>query len=86
MLEEDEALVTVGRYLDPTDGQMARGLLESTGIECFLQGENANALLASAFRVRLRVRHADEEAAKAILAQEVGIGTQWETPNHDDAV
>jgi hypothetical protein len=78
MTEEEEALVTVGRYLEPTDAHMAKGLLDSAGIECFLQGENANALLAPAFRVRLRVRHADEAAAKEMLAQEISIGTQWE--------
>ena len=57
---------------------MAKGLLDSAGIECFLQGEQANALLAPAFRVRLRVRHADEEAAREMLDQEVSIGDQWE--------
>ncbi len=78
MTEEDEKLVTVGRYLEPTDAHMAKGLLDSAGIECFLQGEQANALLAPAFRVRLRVRHADENAAREMLAQEVSIGSQWE--------
>ncbi len=78
MTETDEALVTVGKYLEPTDAHMAKGLLESAGIECFLQGENANALLAPAFRVRLRVRHADEDAARELLGGEVSIGTQWE--------
>ncbi|SNT07191.1 Putative signal transducing protein [Granulicella rosea] len=85
MSEIDEELVTVGKYLEPADAHMAKGLLDSAGIECFLQGEQANSLLASAFRVRLRVRHADEDAAKEMLAGEVSIGNQWEAANDDEA-
>ncbi len=46
---------------------MAKGVLESAGIECFLQGENANSLLGAAFRARLQVHKQDEEVAKQIL-------------------
>ncbi|HEY0262989.1 MAG TPA: DUF2007 domain-containing protein [Granulicella sp.] len=59
--------VTVGRYMEPTTAQIAKGLLEAAGIECFLQGENANNMLALAFRARLRVRLQDEEAALDLL-------------------
>jgi len=51
---------------------MAKGMLESAGIECFLQGENANSLLALAFRARLLVHKQDEEAAREILGEAVG--------------
>ena len=47
--------MTVGKFLEPVNAQMAKGVLESAGIECFLQGENANSLLAPAFRARLQV-------------------------------
>jgi hypothetical protein len=47
---------------------MAKGLLESSGVECFLVGENANNLIPSAFRVRLQVRLEDETAARELLA------------------
>ena len=63
-----EEMVTVGRYLEPTRAQMAKGLLESVGIEGFLQGEHANAMVPLAFRARLLVRRADEAAAKEVLA------------------
>lgn len=66
--ERDEELVTVGRYLEPMRAQMAKGLLESVGIETFLQGEHANAMVPLAFRARLQVRRADEATAKEILA------------------
>ncbi len=66
--ELDENQVIVGRYLDPAEAHMAQGLLESAGLESFLQGENANAMVPMAFRTRLTVRQEDEEAAKALLA------------------
>ncbi len=76
--EADEKLVTVGKYLEPAEAHMAKGLLESAGIECFLQGENANSMNSLAFWVWLRVRHADENAAREMLAGEANIGSEWE--------
>lgn len=67
--ENPDRMVMVGRFLDSAEAQMARGMLESSGIECFLQGENANALVPLAFRVRLEVRAADEAEARALLAE-----------------
>lgn len=61
-------LVTVGRFESPVEAQLAKGLLESSGIECFLVGENANNLIQSAFRVRLQVREEDEGAALDLMA------------------
>jgi Putative prokaryotic signal transducing protein len=65
---DDQNYVTVGKFLEPVNAQMAKGMLESAGIECFLQGENANNLLALAFRVRLQVHRKDEAAARDLLA------------------
>jgi hypothetical protein len=62
-----EGLVTVGRFRDPTEAQMARGMLEAAGIETFLVGENVNQLIPSAFRVWLQVRLEDEETALELL-------------------
>jgi hypothetical protein len=45
---DPDKFVTVGKFLEPVNAQMAKGMLESAGIECFLQGENANSLLALA--------------------------------------
>ncbi|GAC1356376.1 MAG: hypothetical protein NVSMB3_02620 [Acidobacteriaceae bacterium] len=61
-------LVMVERFLEPIRVQMAKGALESAGIECFVQGENANAMLAFAFRARLMVRAEDEAAAREVLS------------------
>jgi hypothetical protein len=69
---DPDKFVTVGKFLEPVNAQMARGMLESAGIECFLQGENANSLLALAFRARLLVHKQDEETAREILGESVG--------------
>ena len=60
-------LVTVAKFLEPLDAQMAKGMLESAGISCFLQGEQANSLLALAFRARLQVPAEDADAARELL-------------------
>jgi hypothetical protein len=73
--QDPDKFVTVGKYVEAIDAQMARGLLESAGIECFLQGENANSLLGAAFRARLQVHKHDEEAAKQILSTPDDIST-----------
>src|ERR1700747_1614714 len=65
--DDPDKFVTVGKFLEPANAQMAKGMLESAGIECFLQGENANSLLALAFRARLLVHKQDEEAARQLL-------------------
>ena len=65
---DEDRMVMVARFLEPIRVQMAKGALESAGIECFVQGENANALMAFAFRARLMVRAEDEAAAREVLS------------------
>jgi hypothetical protein len=64
---DPEQMVTVARFEDPVEAQMAKGMLESAGLECFLQGENANHLLGAAFRARLLVHRKDESAVRELL-------------------
>jgi hypothetical protein len=66
-MQDPDKFVTVGKYVEAVDSQMAKGLLESAGIECFLQGENANSLLGAAFRARLLVHKQDEDTARQLL-------------------
>ncbi len=70
IIDDPEKYVTVARFLEPVNAQIAKGVLESAGLECFLQGENANSLLAMAFRARLLVHKKDEEAARQLLGNE----------------
>jgi hypothetical protein len=66
-IPDPDKFVTVGKYIEAVDAQMAKGLLESAGIQCFLQGENANSLLGAAFRARLLVHKQDEDSARQLL-------------------
>jgi Putative prokaryotic signal transducing protein len=70
-----EGMVTVGRFEGPVEAQIAKGALESAGVESVLVGENANNLMQSAFRVRLQVRVEDEAAARELMAQTAPDGT-----------
>jgi hypothetical protein len=74
-------LVSVAKFMDPTEAQMAKGLLESASLECFLQGENANNLLGVAFRARLLVYRKDEAAARELLAGGNTSGMELEAPD-----
>lgn len=64
---DPEQYIMIARYLAPAEAQMAKGVLESASLECFLHGENANNLLAPAFNARLMVHKKDEEAARKLL-------------------
>lgn len=64
---DPDEFVTIGKFFEPVNAQMAKGMLESAGIECFLQGENANSLLAPAFFANLQVHKQDEAAARELL-------------------
>jgi hypothetical protein len=78
--EEQSETVTVGRFLDPAEAQMAKGALEAEGIDSFLQGENANSMVPMALPTRLLVSKADEAAAREILEAATA-----EVPEGDEA-
>lgn len=62
-------MVEVAWFESPAEAQMAKGMLESAGIECELAGEHANQLIPSAFGARLQVDAKDEAAARRLLAE-----------------
>lgn len=74
-----DALVTVAEFLDPAEAQLAKSALEAEGIEAFVEGANANAMVAMAFHARLQVAAADEAAARELLT------AAGELPAEDDA-
>jgi hypothetical protein len=61
-------LVTIARFTEPLEAQMAKLRLESAGIEVFLSGENARILEPGLGPLLLQVSGEDEEDALAILA------------------
>ena len=63
-----EEMVTVERFRDMLQAELAKGRLDSAGIRCFLAGENAGLLYGTGLDgVLLQVSAADEEDARAIL-------------------
>lgn len=64
---DPEGLVTVARFADSVEAEMARGLLESAGLACVLAGGNLAHLMPRTFRMRLQVATADEATARELL-------------------
>lgn len=66
--QSNEQMVTVERFRDMMQAEMAKGRLDSAGIRCFLTGENAGLLYGVGLDgVLLQVSAADEADARAIL-------------------
>jgi Putative prokaryotic signal transducing protein len=61
-------VVTVARYTEPLEAEMAKLRLESAGIEVFLSGENARIMEPGLGPLELQVSSDDEVDARAILA------------------
>ena len=84
-LQEPQELVIVGRYRDLPQGQMARSVLESAGIPCFLRDENTvrNDWLLSNLMggMRLMVNANDRAAAEEILSAATLEATPEELEN-----
>ncbi|HEV2463930.1 MAG TPA: DUF2007 domain-containing protein [Acidobacteriaceae bacterium] len=75
--------VTVARFTEPLEAEMARLRLQSAGIETFLSGENAGMMEPGLGPLQLQVRADDEADARAILAdpglsesEQDDVGTQ----------
>ncbi|MGB0122566.1 MAG: DUF2007 domain-containing protein [Silvibacterium sp.] len=61
-------IVTVARFNEPLEADMARLRLQSAGIETFLSGENGAILEPGLGPLQLQVSAEDEKDARAILA------------------
>ena len=67
--QTSEEMVTIGRYTDMLEAEMAKGRLDSAGIHCFLAGENAGLLYGNGLDgVQLQVSATDEVDARAIMS------------------
>ncbi|HTV04039.1 MAG TPA: DUF2007 domain-containing protein [Acidobacteriaceae bacterium] len=60
--------VTIARFTEPLEAEMARLRLQSAGIETFLSGENAGIMEPGLGPLQLQVSAEDEADARAILA------------------
>jgi hypothetical protein len=61
-------IITVARFNEPLEADMARLRLQSAGIETFLSGENAGIMEPGLGPLLLQVTADDEADARAILA------------------
>ena len=70
----DSELVTVAEFRLSCDADLARSLLDSAGIECFLKDEVMGRLYGGASLIfggiKLQVPSEDAEAARAILGSQ----------------
>jgi hypothetical protein len=73
------------------EAEILKGVLESEGIQCELDGENQGSF-AGIFAVKILVRSQDEEQARQILAlqadrheDDLGGGQEWSNPGDIDA-
>jgi hypothetical protein len=68
LMEEEPELITIERYRDALEADLARTRLESAGITSFLVGENTAVLYGTGLGgLQLQVRPTDEADARAIL-------------------
>jgi hypothetical protein len=67
-MNEQVDLVTIARFPEPMEANMARSALEAAGIDVFIVGETANSLVPVAFESQLQVRPEDEAAARSLLS------------------
>ncbi len=63
---DDDDYVTVASYSEVGDAQMAQSVLDGSGIESFMSGQEANILMPMS-GARLQVRLADLETARELL-------------------
>jgi hypothetical protein len=61
-------IVTIARFNESMEAEMAKLRIESAGIEVFLSGENARILEPGLGPLQLQVNADDEVDARAILA------------------
>ncbi len=71
--DSERELVTVQSFRDLSEAALAKGMLNSAGIECFLVDDNAGRMLGFISGViggfRMKVNRIDAEAARALLEQ-----------------
>lgn len=61
-------MVTIAKFFEPLEAEMAKLRLESAGIDVFLSGENARIMEPGLGPLQLQVSSEDEDDARAILA------------------
>lgn len=79
---DKDKLVTIERYENSFDAEVARLALDNEGIPCYLAGMNlmVNMPYPNVIAVELQVFQSDAERAKAILDRTVSDGDHADEP------
>ena len=78
-------IVTVARFTEPLEAEMARLRLQSAGIETFLSGENGAILEPGLGPLQLQVNADDEADARAVLSDPGASSEELQQAQVDDA-
>jgi Putative prokaryotic signal transducing protein len=85
-MDEQPELVTIEKFKDTAEAEMAKGRLRSAGIDSFLVGENAGVLYGNSIgSMQLQVNPEDEADARAVLESIVAPG-EAERAEEQDAI
>ena len=72
-IDSERELVTIQSFRELSQAMLAKGMLNSAGIECFLMDDNTGRMLGFISNViggiRMKVNKVDAEAATALLEQ-----------------
>jgi hypothetical protein len=79
-------LVTVRTFLNPTEAELAKGLLEAAGIESFLFDDNMGRMywMNAVGGVKLRVDASNAEAASRLLEEDTSSDAAADPPELPD--
>jgi Putative prokaryotic signal transducing protein len=78
-------IVTVARFTEPLEAEMARLRLQSAGIETFLSGENGAILEPGLGPLQLQVNADDEADARAVLSDPGASAEELQQAEADNA-
>ncbi len=67
LTDDPEEFVTVREFFDTGEASLAKGALESAGLECLMVNENASRMYGGVLAVQLQVHRKDEADALEIL-------------------
>ena len=76
LTDDPEEFVTVREFFDTGEASLAKGALESAGVECLLVNENASRMYGGVLAVQLQVHRKDEADALEVLGSPEGDGEE----------
>ena len=86
-MDSERELVTIQRFRELSEALLAKGMLNSAGVECFLVEENTGRMLGFISNViggiRMQVNRVDAESAMALLEQPIQEGADLAGEGND---